>query len=129
MRKVILLASVALALVAPGAIARSSPAPALAAKSWSTFRDGFVERFFQLDPYSAVYEGRHEFDGQLPDWSDAGLKRQADLFRATLARARAFPVAGLTAQERFERGYLIKVVEGKLFWLADADRPHSNPAY
>ncbi len=124
-----LLASAALALGATGAAAPARPATQASGPSWAAFRDGFVERFFRLDPSTAVYEGRHEFDGQLPDWSDAGLKRQSALYHDTLDRARSFPLAGLTPQERFEREYLIKVVEGKLFWLEDADRPHSNPAY
>ncbi len=128
MRGWTLLASAALALSATGA-APARPAPQATAQSWAAFRDRFVERYFRLDPATAVYEGRHDFDGQLPDWSDAGLKRQADLFHATLTQARAFPLAGLTPQERFERLYLMKVVEGKLFWLEEADRPHTNPAY
>ena len=27
----------------------------------------------QANPLFAVYQGRHDFDGRFPDWSDAGL--------------------------------------------------------
>ncbi|WP_375382873.1 DUF885 domain-containing protein [uncultured Sphingomonas sp.] len=124
---------IALGLLAATALGTPMPKPAFAqaapAGGWAGFRDGFIEEWFRLDPSNAVYQGRHDFDGQLPDWSEAGLARQAVYLKATLARARAFPVAGMNAQDRFERDYLIKVVEGKLFWLTDADQPHLNPAY
>lgn len=118
------------AVMAPaGPAAAQRVDPATGSRSWATFRDGFIEEMFRLDPSFAVYQGRHDFDGRLPDWSAAGLRRQSDFLRATLARARAFPDAGLTPQDRFERAYLAKVVEGRLFWLDDADQPHLNPAY
>ena len=97
--------------------------------AWTPFVNGFIDSWFKLDPAFAVYEGKHEFDGQLPDWSDAGLKRQADFLNAAIRKAQGFSDASLTPQQRFERDYLIKVAQGKLFWLTDADQPHSNPAY
>jgi uncharacterized protein (DUF885 family) len=96
---------------------------------FAQFRDGFVEGWFKLDPANAVYQGRHDFDGQLPDWSTAGLQRQSAFLHQAIDRARAFGDADLSPDERFERDYLIRVAEGKLFWLDDADQPHSNPAY
>ncbi|HEX5238377.1 MAG TPA: DUF885 domain-containing protein [Sphingomicrobium sp.] len=96
---------------------------------WTPFVNDFINDWFKLDPSFAVYEGKHEYDGQLPDWSDAGLKRQADFLNAEIAKAQTFKDAQLSPQQRFERDYLIKVAQGKLFWLTDADQPHSNPAY
>ena len=105
----------------------ATPAPT---DGWAQFRDGFVEGWFKLDPANAVYQGRHDFDGQLPDWSAAGLKRQSEFLHGAIDRAQRFGEADLkTPQERFERDYLVKVAEGKLFWLEDADQPHTNPAY
>ena len=112
----------------------SLAAPALAVTpasnpAFTKFVAQFLEDDFRDDPSNAIYQGRHDFDGKLPDWSEAGLKRSAIFFKASLAKARSFKDASLTADQKFERDYLIKVVEGKLFWLADADRPHRNPAY
>lgn len=96
---------------------------------WPAFRDAFIEGWFKLDPANAVYQGRHDFDGGLGDWSEAGLKRQADFLRASIIKASAFDAAKLSKQDAFERDYLVKVAEGKLFWLTDADQPHTNPAW
>ncbi len=96
---------------------------------WASFRDGFVEGLFRHDPYFAIYQGRHEFDGRLPDWSDAGLTAQAAFLKDSIARAQAFDPAALGQEERFERDYLIAVARGRLFWLTDADQPHRNPAF
>jgi uncharacterized protein (DUF885 family) len=111
--------------------APAAPAAFTAAENaeFNQFRDAFLQRYFELDPYFAVYQGRHEFDGQLPDWSEAGLKRSADFFRTSIADARRFQDASLAPRQRFERDYLIKVAEKQLFWLTDADQPHTNPAY
>lgn len=123
-------ASVALlALATPSLASTSGPAQTAAASAWTRFRDATVEGSFRVDPAQAVYQGRHDFDGGLPDWSTAGLDRQAAFWRGAVAQAQAFPAARLTASERFERDYLVQVAQGKLFWLTDADRPHANPAF
>ena len=131
-----------IAALAAGSLALAAPAAQMATAGggtpstvqprgdgWAGFRDGFIDGWFRLDPSNAVYQGRHDFDGQLPDWSAAGLARQASFLRDAIRRAQAFDPARLDAQGRFERGYLIKVAQGKLFWLTDADQPHANPAY
>jgi len=115
-----------LALLATGMAPAQTPA---AGGGWAGFRDGYVEALFRLDPGFAVYQGRHDFDGQVQDWSPAGLARLGEFYRRSLATARAMPAAGLTRDERFERDYLVKVTEGRLFWLDDADQPHRNPAW
>jgi uncharacterized protein (DUF885 family) len=98
-------------------------------RDWAAFRDGFVEDWFRIDPAYAVFQGRHDFDGGLSDWSAVGLARQAAFLHAAIARARGFGDAALNPDERFERDYLVMVARGKLFWLEDADQPHRNPAW
>ncbi|OYY71218.1 MAG: hypothetical protein B7Y47_07480, partial [Sphingomonas sp. 28-63-12] len=120
----------ALAACSPAAKAPAGSMAAMAqAGDWAKFRDQFVNRWFELDPANAVYQGKHEFDGQLPDWSSAGLKKQVDFLRETIAAAGKFDAAKLGEADRFERDYLVKVAQGKLFWLEDADQPHHNPAF
>lgn len=119
---------------ATAAAPKKAPARAVATSTaadtkWAVLRDGFVDGLFALDPSTAVYQGKHEFDGKLPDWSVAGLKRQGAFLHRTLDAARAFDPAPLSAAAKFERAYLIKVVEGRLFWLEDAEQPFRNPAY
>ncbi|WP_374126187.1 DUF885 domain-containing protein [Sphingomonas sp. 28-62-11] len=132
MRMKLLVAASLLALAGCGPVAQvpgGSMAAMAQAGDWAKFRDAFVSGWFELDPANAVYQGKHEFDGRLPDWSAAGLKKQGDFLRDTIAAARKFDAAKLSDADRFERDYLVKVAEGKLFWLEDADQPHRNPTF
>lgn len=132
-----LLASVALLSVLPGCsdsekdrtgVANAAETP-VKKTSWPEFSSAFLEGYFKLNPSSAVYQGRHEFDGQLPDWSDKGLAAQIAFLQKTIARAQAFKPEELTKEQLFERDYLIAVAQGQLFWLEEADFPHRNPAW
>ena len=132
MRKLVLAASAAAMLATIGAApvqTADRPAAARSASRWAAFRDAYVEELFRLDPGFAVYQGRHDFDGQVQDFSAAGLKRLGDFYRRSIAAARAMPARGMSPQERFERDYLVTVTEGRLFWLEDADQPHTNPQW
>ncbi len=70
----------ALAAAAAGCRDASAPSEPSAAQlaaeaaAWSNFRDVFIDGFFAFNPSYAVDQGRHEFDGQIGDWSDAGLR-------------------------------------------------------
>jgi len=111
------------------AISAAPQIPRTNIQGWASFRGNFIETLFRHDPYFAVYQGRHDFDGRLPDWSDAGLKAQADFLRRAIQDAKGFPDQRLTAEDRLERDYLIAVARGRLFWLIDADQPHHSPAF
>ena len=131
MRLKLLTGIAALALVACGPStsvgAGNGADVVLPTANWSGFRDAFIESWFKIDPANAVYQGRHDFDGGLGDWSAAGLKQQGDFLKSAIQKAKAFN--GLSGQDAFERDYLVNVAEGKLFWLEDADQPHTNPAW
>jgi len=106
--------------------APAAPTATAPSAAWDAFRDDFIERYFELNPSFAVDQGRHEFDGQIGDWSDAGFARQSELLRVAIAGAAAFDAAQLSAAQSFERDYLAHVARNQLFWLADADQPHTN---
>ncbi|WP_026167038.1 DUF885 domain-containing protein [Novosphingobium nitrogenifigens] len=97
------------------------------AAAWDGFVRQTLDRWFVIDPSTAVYQGAHEHDGQLPDWSAVGLERKATFLRSVIARAGSFK--GLTDKQRFERDYMVQVAKGQLFWLTDADQPHRNPSF
>jgi uncharacterized protein (DUF885 family) len=107
-----------------------APAPAQQAAvysaEWDAYRDGFIESFFALNPSFAVGQGRHELDGQIGNWSEADLQRQAAFLHAAIDDGRAFDGARLSAAQQFERDYLIAVAQRELYWLEDADLPHTN---
>jgi Bacterial protein of unknown function (DUF885) len=96
---------------------------------WSAFMEAFLDGYFKVNPTTAVGQGKHEYDGQLPDWSPEGLTAQIDQRKKAIADAKVFDVSKMTDAEKFERDYLVSKMEGELFWLEDADQPHLNPAY
>lgn len=109
--------------------ANDTQAEAADTSEWGKFVNTYLEGYFKLNPSFAVYQGRHEYDGQLPDWSAAGLKAQADFLKKAIADARAFDATKLSKEQQLERDYLVSVAEGELFWLEDADQPHTNPEF
>ena len=54
--------------------------------SWDALVTEFLDSTFAARPEIAVNSGRHEFDGQLPDWSEAGLTRERNRLTAWRAR-------------------------------------------
>lgn len=101
--------------------------PAAPKPDFGTFTERTIDGWLKQDPYFAVYQGAHQFDGKWPDWSKAGLKARADFLRGVIADARKFH--SLPAEDAFTRDYMVKVAEGQLFWLEEADQPHKNPAW
>jgi uncharacterized protein (DUF885 family) len=124
-------AASALALFLGGCASTARDEAALPAPSsaWSAFSQGFIDAYFRFSPSFAVSQGKHEYDGQLPDWSETGLANTAEFLRSSIAAAQAFDPKRLSKTERFERDYLIARARGDLFWLETADQPHLNPAY
>jgi uncharacterized protein (DUF885 family) len=132
MSRSLLAAASAAALLLCGCASTSSSGETRAeasAPAWPAFSQRFIDGYFRNSPAFAVGQGRHEYDGQLPDWSETGLANTAEFLRSSIARAQAFDPRRLSKTERFERDYLIARARGDLFWLETADQPHRNPAY
>ncbi|HEV7606183.1 MAG TPA: DUF885 domain-containing protein [Steroidobacteraceae bacterium] len=96
---------------------------------WPALVDSFIEERFKADPYFAVQAGRHEFDGQMPDWSREAIDADAAQLRRRSLEIARFGSAALTPAQRFERDYLQWVVDAQLFWLTSAESPYRNPAW
>ncbi len=101
----------------------------LAARDWDKFVSGFVETYFEANPLFAVYQGRHEFDGRFPDWSDTGLQQWIRRLHQLRDSATAFPIDSSDGTRGFERDYLISVIDRDLFWQERADWPHRSPSW
>ncbi len=75
---------VAALIVALAAGSKQAPPPvnvptppdpsARARAAWSDFASSFIESYFKSHPFFAAQAGRHEFDGQMADWSADGFK-------------------------------------------------------
>jgi len=109
--------------------AQAQPQGSQASKAWPVFVDEFLSAYFVANPAFAVNQGKHEFDGQLPDWSVAGIKAEIARLERVRERASAFAGNELDTAQRFERDYLLKRIDNDLFWLAVAEQPFRNPAY
>lgn len=109
-------------------------APAFAAGSagdpqWAKFLGDYQEGYFAFEPPFAVQEGRHEYDGKLPDWSAGGIAREVAWFKSEQAQAEAFKPARLNKQQRFEREYLLARIDGELFWRDEVQAQFHNPGF
>ena len=98
-------------------------------QSWTEYRDQFLESYFAANPTFAVRAGRHEFDGQLPDWTAEGIAAEITRLRAEKAKVRRYRDRGLPEDAEFEAGYVDAVIDADLFWLSSAEWPLRNPYY
>src|SRR5579883_2798478 len=111
--RVLAIVSVFAVLGLAGCSRQQQPAPvnvppppdrtAVARAAWTEFTSNFIESYFKAHPFFAVQAGRHEFDGQMGDWSAAGIAREVARLRAAHAQAEAFNDSTLTPSQRFER--------------------------
>ena len=107
--------------------AGASPTPP--GLAWPAYMAQFQQRHFVAHPEFAVYEGRHEFDGRLPDWSAKGIANEIARLTRERRRASAYRDAVLSPRQRFERDYLLARIDADLFWMRDLRAPFGNPAY
>jgi hypothetical protein len=98
-------------------------------EAWDTLVNEFLDSTFKARPDLAVYMGRHEFDGKLPDWSNAGLAHEKARLESWRARLQGIDSTELDDTREFERNYMLAVIDGDLFWLTRADWAHKNPAF
>ena len=113
---------------APPAAPKPDP-QAQARAAWQQFTGEFLEGTFKAQPFMASQVGRHEFDGQMPDWSAAGFAKEIQRLKEAQSRTQAFNSADLTPEQRYERQYLLNVLDIDLFKLERARFPFTNPAW
>ena len=100
----------------------------MAAKTqWDSYVDQFLNDYFAANPTFAVIQGKHEYDGKFPDWSEAGLQKEISRLKNERQKAAAFKEADLDEHQRFERDYLVAQIDKDIFWRETADQPHTNP--
>jgi uncharacterized protein (DUF885 family) len=102
-------------------------APSQASQEWAKISNGFIEGYFRAQPFFAAQSGKHEFDGQLPDLSEHGIRREIARLHDARDQLAAVDPAPLEPQERFDREYLLSVVDRDLFYIEKARYPFSNP--
>jgi uncharacterized protein (DUF885 family) len=101
--------------------------PSQASLQWKKLAAGFIESFLEARPSFAAQAGRHEFDGQLPDLSNHGIRREIARLHDQRDQIAAVDPQTLEPRERFDRDYLLAVSDRELFWIEKAKSPFSNP--
>jgi Bacterial protein of unknown function (DUF885) len=107
---------------------RSRPGPPTAAQ-WDQGVQRFLDDYFRANPTFAVYQGKHEYDGRFPDWSAKGIESQIARLHHERDWATNFDPTSLEPRQRFQRTYLLGVIDRDLFWLEEARFPWKNPAF
>lgn len=107
----------------PDPVASAPPA------AWAAFVDDYIEGWFRAHPAHAVVQGRHEYDGLLPDWSAEGIAREISRLKAARQAALAFDEKALGVEAAFQRDYLVASVDRHLFWMDKAEWPFRNPSF
>jgi uncharacterized protein (DUF885 family) len=103
--------------------------PSLASQAWNKLTAGFIQSYFDARPFFAAQSGRHEYDGQLPDLSNHGIRREIARLHDERNQVAAVDPKTLEPRERFDREYLLAVVDRDLFWMEKAKYPFSNPGW
>lgn len=107
----------------------TEPPAAVVNVEWTKYVDEFVESYFRAHPSFAVWQGRHEFDGQMPDWSAEGIKKEIARLEQMRERAVGFDDDSLMPEERFQRDYVVSRIDNDLFYMREARQPFTNPAW
>ena len=74
---------------------------------WGAFMEKFLDGYYPINPTFAVYQGKHEFDGKLPDWSAEGIAAEIAYRKKAIADAKAFDASALSPAQKFERDYMV----------------------
>ena len=119
--------------VAPPPAQETAPKDAgIGDAAWQPAVDGFVEQYFEFFPVFAANAGKHEFDGRLPDYSPASMQATIGWLHAQRDTIAAFAdaapgKAGLDETQRFQRDYVLSVIDAQLFWLEESGFAQTNP--
>jgi len=98
-------------------------------EAWDTLVSDYLESTFTARPDIAVFAGRHEHDGRLPDWSETGLEAERARLEEWRMRIGRSDTNMLDTARRFERDYVLSQIDGDLFWLERAEWPRRSPAW
>jgi uncharacterized protein (DUF885 family) len=97
--------------------------------SWDTFVFEFTETYFKMNPDRAVANGRHEYDGVLPDYSEKGIREQTNWYKKQREQIQEFEDAYLLPYQRIEKKNLLRVIDENVFWLETMRWPYKNANY
>ena len=107
----------------------SETVTAAPAEPWDDFVNRFIEEHLEAHPAWAVSQGRHEYDGMLPDWSREGIERETARLQSARGQAMSYGDDVLSPLQQFQREYFVARLDHDLFWIEKARWPFRNPQY
>lgn len=108
---------------------QDTPSAPATLTAWERFVETYIEDYLAAHPAFAVAQGRHEFDGMLPDWSAEGIAGEIARLKQAREQAAAFSERGLGEAGAFQRDYLLASIDRNLFWLDKAGWPFRSPDF
>ena len=99
------------------------------AETWGEFVSRQIESHISAHPQWAVTQGRHEFDGQLPDWSRAAFEKEVARLHKARDEAMAFTDEQIGPGQTYQLEYMVSRIDHDLFWVEKAEWPFRNPGY
>lgn len=114
--------------VSSASVVNSTTKP-VTAQDWDKFVTRQLEDYLSAHPQFAVMQGRHEYDGQLPDWSREGINAEIARLHAVRENALSFPDEQMNDQQQYQREYIVSRVDQDLFWMEKAQWPFRNPQF
>jgi Bacterial protein of unknown function (DUF885) len=96
--------------------------------NWDGLANSYIDDYFARYPLFAVQSGKHEYDGQMTDFSEEGIREAIDMFSQYKDTLQSIDTARLDADQKFEREYMMSEVDENLFWLSSANWFNKNPA-
>ncbi len=103
--------------------------PTSQSDAWDTLVQEYISSYFEHNPHKAVNAGKHEFDGQISDFSAEGIEAQLQMLKSFLQKTESFDTTGLSSEKLLEREYLMAEIEENIFWIEEARWPYKNPSY
>jgi uncharacterized protein (DUF885 family) len=81
----------------------------------------------ELDPQRATYLGLHEYDGRVPEVSEASLNNQATVYRDFLKRLKSIDRSELTVENKYDYDIAVWGLSSSLFNLEELKSHKLNP--
>jgi hypothetical protein len=107
---------------------RTAPPAPVASAEWDKYVQNYLDAYFAVHPDIAVGNGRHEFDGKLPDFSHDAIDKEIARLHAERTHAASFGKE-LNQRQQFERDYVLSAIDADLFWLESARWPYRDPYF
>lgn len=95
--------------------------------TWEEYTREFLQEYFAANPTDAVYQGLHQYDGQLPDNTPSGQAAYLRKLDGWIGELESLDPRNLSEGENFEREYLLAELREERFWMKEVEYLDRNP--